>query len=110
MHLLVNQSDNRGDIRGKVTRSEVIEDGVFKSDGLSIFTVRHDQTFNAIDFRRYIKKNWKTIFQGLTNSTILIIGGVYGSVTGEVGGRNDSMKSIKNQVGTAREFCMIISL
>ena len=87
--------------------TKIVKDQTFKCEGLSIFTIRQDKTVGAKDLRLYIKKHWKNIFQGMKNSTILIIGGVHGSITGEVGGRADNMGSIENQVGRAKEFYML---
>ena len=75
-----------------------IKDETFKCEGLTIFTCKLGKTVGAKDFRLYIKRYWRVIFQDMTNSTILVIGGVDGSPTGEVGGREDNMGSIENQV------------
>ena len=75
------------------------EHRIFKCEKLSVFTCRDTETVQATYLRKYIKKHWRKIFQGMTNSTILIIGGVHGSASGEVGVREENMKSIENQVG-----------
>ena len=77
---------------------------VFKCEKFSVFTCRDNETVQAPDLRRYIKKHWRTIFQGITNSTILIVGGVHGSATGKVGDREDNMESIANQVGSEKSI------
>ena len=68
---------------------------------LSVFTCKDTETVSAKDLRLYIKSHWKKIFQGMKNSTILIIGGVHGTPMGKVGAREDNMEGIKNQVGSA---------
>ena len=78
------------------------EHRIFKCEKLSVFTCRDTETVQATDLKRYIKKHWRTIFQGMTNSTILIVGGVHGSATGKVGDREDNMESIEYQVGSAK--------
>ena len=87
--------------------TQIVKDTTFKCEGLSIFTVRQDRTVGAKDLRLYIKKHWKTIFQGMTNSTILIICGVHGSITGEVGDRVENKEGIKNQVGSSN-VCFLL--
>ena len=82
--------------------AEYNEHKIFKCEKLSVFTCRDTETVQAKDLRLYIKKHWRKLFQGMTNSTILIIGGVHGSATGEVGDREDNMESITNQVGSEK--------
>ena len=77
-------------------------DKIFKCEKLSVFTCRDTETVQATDLRKYIKKHWRKIFQGMTNSTILIIGGVHGSATGKVVDREDNMEGIEYQVGGAK--------
>ena len=74
----------------------------FKCEKLSVFTCRDTETVQAKDLRLYIKKHWRKLFQGMTNSTVLIIGGVHGSPTGKVGDPEDNMECIENQVGTVK--------
>ena len=78
------------------------ENRTFKCEKLSVFTCRDTETVQATELRKYIKQHWRKIFQGLTNSTILIIGGVHGSATGKVGDREDNMEGIEYQVGGAK--------
>ena len=82
--------------------AEYNEHRIFKCEKLSVFTCRDTETVQATDLKRYIKKHWRTIFQSMTNSTILIIGGVHGSATGEEGDREDNMETIANQVGSEK--------
>ena len=77
-------------------------DKIFKCEKLSVFTCRDTEIVRAKDLRLYIKKHWRKIFQGMTNSTILIIGGVHGSATGKVVDREDNMEGIEYQVGSAK--------
>ena len=77
------------------------KDKIFKCEMLSVFTCKDTETVSAKDLRLYIKNNWRNIFYGMKNSTILIIGGVHGSPMGEVGDREDNMDGIKNQVGSS---------
>ena len=84
--------------------AEYNEHKTFKCEKLSVFTCRDTETVQAPDLKRYIKKHWRTIFQGMTNSTILIVGGVHGSATGKVGDREDNMESIANQVGSEKSI------
>ena len=84
--------------------AEYNEHRIFKCEKLSVFTCRDTETVQAPDLKRYIKKHWRTIFQGMTNSTILIVGGVHGSATGKVGDREDNMESIANQVGSEKSI------
>ena len=89
--------------------TKIVKDQTFKCEGLSIFTIRQDKTVGAKDLRLYIKKHWKNIFQGMTNSTILIICGVHGSITGEVGDRVENKEGIKNQVGSSK-VCFLLKI
>ena len=68
---------------------------------LSVFTCKDTETVSAKDLRLYIKNNWRNIFYGMKNSTILIIGGVHGTPMGKLGAQEDNMEGIKNQVGSA---------
>ena len=82
--------------------SDLIEDQTFKCEKLCIFTIKQDKTVGAKDLRVFIKKHWRDIFKDMTNSTILIIGGVHGSPSGEVGVPEDNMESIEYQVGSEK--------
>ena len=83
--------------------AECNKDNTFKCQKLSVYTCKDNETVGAKDLRRYFIKHWREIFQGMENSTILIIGGVHGSATGEVGVREENMKSIENQVGLKKK-------
>ena len=51
-------------------------------DKLAVITF--DEPVNEMEFRRYLKKNWKTLTLGLNDgSTILFIGGIHGEDTGK---------------------------
>ena len=88
------------------------ENRTFKCEKLSVFTCRDTETVQATELRKYIKQHWRKIFQGLKNSTILIIGGVHGSPMGKVEDREDNIEGIKNQVGSERDLkgfkCMTV--
>ena len=84
--------------------AECNKDDIFKCQTLSVYTCKDNETVGAKDLRRYFIKHWREIFQGMENSTILIIGGVHGSANGEVGVREENMKSIENQVGWTKKL------
>ena len=65
-------------------------------DKLAVITF--DKPVNEIEFREYVKRNWKNLTLGLNDgSTILFIGGVHGGDTGKLG-HAESIKTLTNQV------------
>ena len=65
-------------------------------DKLAVITF--DEPVNEMEFRRYLKKNWKALTLGLNDgSTILFIGGVHGEDTGKLGPA-ESIETLKSQV------------
>ena len=56
-------------------------DRLFKCDGLCIFTVRDGESIDAPEFRKYFRKNWRTIFEGTKKATVLFIGGLHEIIT-----------------------------
>ena len=65
-------------------------------DKLAVITF--DEPVNEMEFRRYLKKNWKTLTLGLNDgSTILFMAGVHGEDTGKLG-LAESIQTLKNQV------------
>ena len=60
--------------------------------------ITFDKPVNEIEFREYVKRNWKNLTLGLNDgSTILFIGGVHGGDTGKLG-HAESIKTLTNQV------------
>ena len=65
-------------------------------DKLAVITF--DEPVNEMEFRRYLKKNWKTLTLGLNDgSTILFMAGVHGEDTGKLGPA-ESIDTLKFQV------------
>ena len=75
----------------------ITEDKVVHADKLAIFTC--DKPIHEVNIRTFFIKHWKTLSQGLDNSTILFIGGIHGDQFGKLGGKEDII-SLKNQVRT----------
>ena len=60
--------------------------------------ITFDDPVNEMEFRRYLKRNWKNLTLGLNDgSTILLIAGVHGKVTGQLG-PIETIQTLKNQV------------
>ena len=65
-------------------------------DKLAVITF--DKPVNEIEFREYVKRNWKNLTLGLNDgSTILFIAGVHGEDTGKLGHIED-IRTLTNQV------------
>ena len=65
-------------------------------DKLAVITF--DKPVHEMEFREYVKRNWKNLTLGLNDgSTILFIGGVHGGDTGKLG-HAESIKTLTNQV------------
>ena len=77
------------------SRPQPIEERIV-IDKLAVITF--DKPVNEIEFREYVKRNWKNLTLGLNDgSTILFIGGVHGGDTGKLG-HAESIKTLTNQV------------
>ena len=60
--------------------------------------ITFDDPVNEMEFRRYLKRNWKALTLGLNDgSTILFIAGIHGEDTGKLG-PIESIQTLKNQV------------
>ena len=70
-----------------------IEHQIVHADKLAVFTCNDEIDERQIRF--YVIENWKTLTQGMDNSTILFIAGVHGYQTGKLGPRSyiEDMKS-----------------
>ena len=76
-------------------------------DKLAVITF--DEPVNEMEFRRYLKKNWKTLTLGLNNgSTILFMAGVHGEDTGKLG-RAESIDTLKFQVRIVKYLSIVKS-
>ena len=76
-------------------------------DKLAVITF--DEPVNEMEFRRYLKKNWKTLTLGLNDgSTILFMAGVHGEDTGKLG-LAESIDTLKFQVRIVKYLSIVKS-
>ena len=70
--------------------------------------ITFDDIVNEMEFRRYLKRNWKTLTLGLNDgSTILFIAGIHGEDTGKLG-PIESIQTLKNQVRSLKYLSILI--
>ena len=79
----------------KMATAATIEHKIIHADKLAVFTC--NDLIDERQIRFYVIDNWKTLTQGMDDSTILFIAGVHGLKTGKLGS-NEKIQTMKNQV------------
>ena len=55
-------------------------------------------TLTAMNWRRYLDKNWTKLTEGLERVKILIMAGVHGGTDGYIGGDAENINDCRNQI------------